>query len=95
MRARTPAESRTFQNRVYFTTYSPEEREYNPEFCVATVGLNRLYLADAATGRLFVGTELAQGSIVVGSDFRVSDAGGRACGRTAAGLRHDTGLRRG
>ena len=45
------AESRTFQNRIYFTTYSPEEREYNPEFCVATVGLNRLYIVDAATGK--------------------------------------------
>ncbi len=45
------AESRTFQNQVYFTTYSPQQREYNPEFCVATVGLNRLYIVDAATGK--------------------------------------------
>ncbi len=72
------AESRTFQNRIYFTTYSPEEREYNPEYCVATVGLNRLYIVDAATGRPVVNfasptsppddisdrsKELAQGSI--------------------------------
>lgn len=57
------AESRTFQSQVYFTTYSPEEREYNPEFCVATVGLNRLYVANVATGKLVVLTQLAQGSI--------------------------------
>ena len=72
------AESRTFQNRIYFTTYSPEEREYNPEYCVATVGLNRLYIVDAATGKPVVNfasptsppddisdrfKELAQGSI--------------------------------
>jgi type IV pilus assembly protein PilY1 len=71
------AESRTFQNQIYMTTYSPEEREYNPEYCVSTVGLNRLYVVDAATGKpvinFDVGTpgltesdrskELAQGSI--------------------------------
>jgi type IV pilus assembly protein PilY1 len=72
------AESRTFQNQIYFTTYSPQEREYNPEFCVATVGLNRLYVVDAATGKPVVNfsdptsppnditdrfKELAQGSI--------------------------------
>ncbi len=72
------AESRTFQNRLYFTTYSPQEREYNPEYCVATVGLNRLYIVDAATGKPVVNfsdptsppndvtdrfKELAQGSI--------------------------------
>jgi type IV pilus assembly protein PilY1 len=72
------AESRTFQNRIYFTTYSPQEREYNPEYCVATVGLNRLYVVDAATGKPVVNfsdptsppseiddrfKELAQGSI--------------------------------
>jgi type IV pilus assembly protein PilY1 len=45
------AESRTFQNRIYFTTYSPQQRAYNPEYCVATVGLNRLYIVDAATGK--------------------------------------------
>lgn len=45
------AESRTFQNQLYFTTYSPQERAYNPEYCVATVGLNRLYVVDAATSR--------------------------------------------
>jgi type IV pilus assembly protein PilY1 len=45
------AESRTFQNRIYFTTYSPQQREFNPEVCVATVGLNRLYVLDAATAR--------------------------------------------
>ena len=44
------AESRTFQNKLYITTYSPQERAYNPEYCVATVGLNRLYIVDAATG---------------------------------------------
>jgi type IV pilus assembly protein PilY1 len=44
------AESRTFQNKIYFTTYSPQQRSFNPEFCVATVGLNRLYVVDAATG---------------------------------------------
>lgn len=45
------AESRTFQNRIYFTTYSPQQREFNPEVCVATVGLNRLYVLDAATAK--------------------------------------------
>jgi type IV pilus assembly protein PilY1 len=44
------AESRTFQGKVYFTTYSPQQRSYNPEYCVATVGLNRLYVVDAVTG---------------------------------------------
>lgn len=42
------AESRTFQNNIYFTTYSPQQRAYNAEFCVATVGLNRLYVVGAA-----------------------------------------------
>ena len=72
------AESRTFQNRIYFTTYSPEEREYNPEICVSTVGLNRLYVVDVLTGKPVINwssptdppdslddrfKELAQGSI--------------------------------
>jgi len=72
------AESRTFQSRIYFTTYSPQERKYNPEFCVATVGLNRLYVVDATNGKPVVNfseptsppadvsdrfKELAQGSI--------------------------------
>ncbi len=72
------AESRTFQNRLYFTSYSPQEREYNPEFCVATVGLNRLYVVDALTAAPVINwseptdppddlddrsKELAQGSI--------------------------------
>ena len=72
------AESRTFQNRIYFTSYSPEERDYNPEYCVATVGLNRLYVVDAVTAKPVVNfdttttgvtsvsdrfKELAQGSI--------------------------------
>ena len=69
------AESRTFQNQIYMTTYSPQERSYNPEYCVATVGLNRLYVVDAATGKpvnnfdqssdgsLERSKELAQGSI--------------------------------
>lgn len=43
------AESRTFQNEIYFPTYSPQQRSYNAEYCVATVGLNRLYVVDAAT----------------------------------------------
>lgn len=47
---KTLAESRTFQNKLYITTYSPQERSYNAEFCVSTVGLNRLYVVDAATG---------------------------------------------
>jgi type IV pilus assembly protein PilY1 len=45
------AESRTFQNAIYFPTYSPQQREYNAEYCVATVGLNRLYVVDAATSK--------------------------------------------
>ncbi len=63
---------------IYFTTYSPQERAYNPEYCVATVGLNRLYVVDAATAKPVVNfdhptspptdisdrfKELAQGSI--------------------------------
>jgi type IV pilus assembly protein PilY1 len=43
------AEARTFQNEIFFPTYSPQQRSYNAEFCVATVGLNRLYVVDAAT----------------------------------------------
>ena len=43
------AESRTFQNEIFFPTYSPQQRSYNAEYCVATVGLNRLYVVDAAT----------------------------------------------
>src|SRR5690606_29380527 len=38
------AESRTFQNEIFFPTYSPQQRSYNAEYCVATVGLNRLYV---------------------------------------------------
>jgi type IV pilus assembly protein PilY1 len=69
------SESRTFQNQVYVTTYSPQARSYNPEYCVSTVGLNRLYVVDAATGKpvnnmdkstdgsLERSKELAQGSI--------------------------------
>jgi len=68
------AESRTFQGEVYFPTYSPQQRSYNAEYCVATVGLNRLYIVDAATSRArrdLVASvpgneqfkELAQGSI--------------------------------
>lgn len=45
------AESRTFQNQIYFTTYSPQQRAYNAEYCVATVGLNRLYVVDAVTAK--------------------------------------------
>ena len=45
------AESRTFQNRIYFTTYSPQQRAYDPAQCVATVGLNRLYVVDATTAK--------------------------------------------
>lgn len=74
------AESRTFQNAIYFTTYSPQERAYNPEYCVATVGLNRLYVVDAATSRpvrnLDTSTpayersrELLQGSIAPSATF--------------------------
>jgi type IV pilus assembly protein PilY1 len=43
------AEARTFQNQIFFPTYSPQQRDYDPEYCVATVGLNRLYVVDAAT----------------------------------------------
>ena len=80
------AESRTFQNRIYFTSYSPEERDYNPEYCVATVGLNRLYVVDAVTAKPVVNfdttttgvtsvsdrfKELAQGSIAPEAHVRV------------------------
>lgn len=74
------AESRTFRNVIYFPTYSPQEREYNPEACVATVGLNRLYVVDAATSKpvmdLVAATpgnersrELMQGSIAPAVTF--------------------------
>ncbi len=66
------AESRTFQNRIYFTPYSPEEREYNPEFCVATVGLNRLYIVDAATGKPVV-TLATGGGHCAGRQPRIPD----------------------
>jgi type IV pilus assembly protein PilY1 len=69
------AESRTFQNQIYFTTYSPQQRAYDSDYCVATVGLNRLHIVDVATGKPVVNfdkstdgslersKELAQGSI--------------------------------
>jgi type IV pilus assembly protein PilY1 len=74
------AEARTFQNEIYFPTYSPQQRSYNAEFCVATVGLNRLYVVDAATStplrNLDASTagnerfkELRQGSIAPAATF--------------------------
>lgn len=62
------SESRTFQNRLYITTYSPQQREYNPEFCVATVGLNRLYVVDAATARPVVNFDTATDGVSSLSD---------------------------
>lgn len=62
------AESRTFQNRLYITTYSPQQRAYNPEYCVATVGLNRLYIVDAATARPVVDMDTATAGVSSLSD---------------------------
>ena len=62
------AESRTFQNKIFFTTYSPEQREFNDEFCVATVGLNRLYIVDAATGKPVVNFDTAVAGATTVSD---------------------------
>ncbi len=62
------AESRTFQNRLYITTYSPQEREYDPALCVATVGLNRLYIVDAATARPVVDLDTATDGVSSLSD---------------------------
>ena len=62
------AESRTFQNRIFFTTYSPEQRAFNEEFCVATVGLNRLYVVDAATGKPVVNYDTATSGVTSVSD---------------------------
>lgn len=62
------AESRTFQNKLYFTTYSPQQRAYNPEFCVATVGLNRLYVVDAATGKPVINYDTSTPGATTASD---------------------------
>ncbi|MGB7737624.1 MAG: hypothetical protein WBM03_00800, partial [Steroidobacteraceae bacterium] len=62
------AESRTFQNRIFFTTYSPQQRAYNPEFCVSTVGLNRLYVVDATTAKPVVNFDVATAGLSSVSD---------------------------
>ena len=43
------AESRTFQNEIYFTSYSPQQRDYDPGVLCCDRRLNRLYVVDAAT----------------------------------------------
>jgi type IV pilus assembly protein PilY1 len=62
------AESRTFQNKIYITTYSPQKRVPRPEFCSATVGLNRLYIVDAATAKPVTNLDTA-----VGGDLTIAD----------------------
>jgi len=62
------AESRTFQNSIYFTSYSPEQRAYNPEYCVATVGLNRLYVVDAASAKPVLNFDVATAGVTSVSD---------------------------
>jgi type IV pilus assembly protein PilY1 len=71
------AESRTFQNDVYFTTYAPVERGSTEDTCGVIFGQNRLYVVNAVDARpanlLFDqvtgesvedrGKDLAQGSI--------------------------------
>jgi type IV pilus assembly protein PilY1 len=43
------AESRTFQNKVYFTTFVPTQVSTDPAACSTRFGINRLYIVDAAT----------------------------------------------
>jgi len=62
------AESRTFQNKIYITTYSPQKRVPRPEFCSATVGLNRLYIVDAATAKPVTNLDTS-----VGGDLTIAD----------------------
>ncbi len=53
------AESRTFQNKIYITTYSPKNASTQPGVLLATVGLNRLYIVDAATGKPVINLDSA------------------------------------
>jgi type IV pilus assembly protein PilY1 len=43
------AESRTFQNKLYFTTFVPTQISSDPATCSSRFGINRLYVVDAAT----------------------------------------------
>lgn len=47
---KTLAESRTFQNRIYFPTFVPTLISSDPDKCSNKFGRNRLYVVDAATG---------------------------------------------
>jgi type IV pilus assembly protein PilY1 len=44
------AESRTFQNQIYFTSFEPSVVSSDPASCSSRLGINRLYVVDAATG---------------------------------------------
>jgi type IV pilus assembly protein PilY1 len=48
---KTLAESRTFQNDIYFTSFEPSEISTDPATCSSRFGINRLYVLAAATGR--------------------------------------------
>lgn len=48
---KTLAESRTFQNQIYFTSFEPSEISTDPATCSSKFGINRLYVLAAATGR--------------------------------------------
>jgi type IV pilus assembly protein PilY1 len=48
---KTLAESRTFQNDIYFTSFEPSEISSDPATCSSRFGINRLYVLNAATGR--------------------------------------------
>jgi type IV pilus assembly protein PilY1 len=47
---KTLAESRTFQNQIYFTSFVPTLISSDPAKCSSKFGRNRLYVVDAATG---------------------------------------------
>jgi type IV pilus assembly protein PilY1 len=44
------SESRTFQNRLFFTSFEPSVISTNPATCSTRLGINRLFIVDAATG---------------------------------------------
>jgi type IV pilus assembly protein PilY1 len=48
---KTLAESRTFQNQIYFTSFEPSLISTDPTKCSSRIGINRLYVVDSATGK--------------------------------------------
>jgi len=47
---KTLAESRTFRDRIFFTSFEPSVVSTDPASCSSRLGINRLYVVDAATG---------------------------------------------